>query len=136
MSRTPNSAVASARPRRTPLAARNRLSVRNLEPGYHYRVVNANLETDPDRVNAFIEQGYEIVPRDKAGQIGDKRVDTASALGSTSEISVGQGTKAILMRIKDEWYKEDQDAKQRQIDEMESTMRSEKADYGDLKISK
>ena len=38
MARTPS--VASARPRRTPLEKRNRLSVRNKEDGFFYRIVN------------------------------------------------------------------------------------------------
>jgi hypothetical protein len=121
--------VASARPRRQPLGQRNRLDVKNKEAGYIYRIVN----DDGDRINELAEQGYEIVPKDKAGVIGSKRVDTASAPGSTSYISVGQGTKAVLMRIREDWNKEDQAFKQRQIDEIEQTMKSEKADYGSIK---
>lgn len=125
---------ASARPRRSPLAAKNRLSVREKEDGYVYRIVNANLRDDPDRVDRFIEQGYELVPRDKAGKIGDKRVDNATSPGS-SEFSVGGGTKAVLMRIKKEWYEEDQAAKQQQVDDQEQTMkRPANADYGSIKL--
>jgi len=135
MSRQPNSTVASARPKRTPLSQRNRLSVRNQEPGYHYRIVNANLENDPDRIQSFIDQGYELVPRDKVGTVGDKRVDGATPLGSSSEISVGQGTKAVVMRIREDWYKEDQAAKQALVDSTEQTMRKD-ADYGKVEFSK
>jgi len=140
MSRQPNSQVASAqpsRPKRVPVGQRSRVSVKNRDDNYHYRVVNANMETDPDRVQAFLDAGYEIVPADKAGQIGDKQVDTPSGLGSSSQISVGQGTKAVLMRIRKEWYSEDQTVKQAEIDALESTMKKEsKADYGNIEYKK
>ena len=126
----------SVRPRRSPLAGRNRLSVRNKEDGYIYRIVNSNLDSDPDRVNDLIERGYELVPLEKTGPIGDKRVDNSTSPGSGSEFSVGSGTKAVVMRIKKEWYEEDQALKQQQVDEQEQTMRRpQNADYGDLKIT-
>ena len=135
MSRQPNSTVASARPKRTPIGSRNRLSIRNREDGYVYRIVNANLENDLDRVDAFLEQGYELVPKDKIGTVGDKRVDNASSLGSSSLISVGQGTKAVVMRIRKELYDEDQAAKQAEIDAPEQTMRKGSGDYGKVEIN-
>lgn len=129
------SPVASARPRRTPIGARNRLSVANKEDGYIYRIVNSNLDNDPDRVGRFGEQGYELVPREKSGAIGDKRVDNTNTPGSSSEFSVGGGTKAVVMRIKQEWYDEDQQAKQQLVDDQEQTMkRPDHADYGKLDI--
>lgn len=126
---------ASARPRRSPLAGKQRLSVKNKEDGYVYRIVNANLESDPDRVENLIEQGYEIVPKDKLGPVGDKRVDNASAPGSASQISVGQGTKAVVMRQKKDWYDEDQAVKQAQLNAVEQTMKKAKSDFGDVIIS-
>lgn len=131
--------VASARPTRTPLGQRNRLAIRNKEKGYHYRIVNANLEKDPDRIQAFTDAGWEVVPAAAVGSVGDKRVDDPSALGSASSVSVGQGTKAVVMRIKDEWYKEDQAYKQQQVNESESTMyeqaRSKGLGLGDLRLN-
>lgn len=112
--------VASARPRRTPLSARNRLDVKNKEPGYVYRIVN-DVE---DRVSRLMEQGYEIVPADKSGMVGDKRVDNISAPGSSSYVSVGQGVKAVVMRQREEFFKEDQAAKQQVVDDSEQTMKT------------
>jgi hypothetical protein len=123
--------VASARPRRQPLGVRNRLNVKNKEPGFMYRIVN---DVD-DRIPELMEQGYEIVPQAKVGAISDRRVDLPSAPGSASYLSVGQGTKAVVMRQKEEYYKEDQAIKQRQIDEIEQTMKRENADYGTIKVS-
>ena len=112
--------VASARPRRTPLSVRNRLSVKNKEDGYVYRIVN-DVE---DRVSLLQEQGYELVSAKDAGMVGDKRVDTISAPGSSSYVSVGQGVKAVVMRQREEFYKEDQAIKQQQVDDSEQTMKT------------
>jgi hypothetical protein len=108
----------SGRVRRTPITVRNRLSVKDRDPNYHYRIVNVK----DDRIEQFQEQGYEIV---QATQVGDKQVDNPSTLGSGTEVSVGQGMKAVLMRIPKEWYQEDQTAKQAQIDELEATMKAD-----------
>ena len=102
------------RVRRTPLAARKKLSVDNQDPNYHYRVVNVV----DGRTEDFIDRGYEIVP----AKVGDKRVDSAAPIGSQSQISVGGGTKAVVMRIRKDWYEEDQAFKQSQIDSLEADM--------------
>lgn len=110
----------SGRVRRTPLSVRNKLSLKNRDPNYHYRFVNVK----DDRVEQFKEQGYEIV---LGTEVGDLRVDNPSALGSATEVSVGHATKAVLMRIPLEWYKEDQAFKQAKIDELEASMSTEAA---------
>jgi hypothetical protein len=117
---------ASARPRRTPIGQKQRLSVPNQESGYVYRIVN---DLD-DRIAQMQEQGYEIVQNVR---VGDKRVDVPST--QDSSISVGQGIKAFVMRQKKDWYDEDQQAKQAQIDAIENTMSSNNSDYGSLTIS-
>jgi hypothetical protein len=127
MTRQTTQPAAVARPTRTPLGKRNRLSIKNRKEGFHYRIVN---DTD-DRIQQLQEQGYEIVPQEEVGQVGDKRVDNPSAPGSSSYLSVGQGTKAVVMRIREDWYKEDQAAKQAQIEEVERTMNNPKAMGGD-----
>lgn len=124
----------SNRPKRASLAQRSRLGVRDRDPNYHYRVVNANLESDPDRVQNLIDIGYEIVPSQKTGQVGDAKVDTPSALGSAGQISVGQGTKAIVMRIPREYFDEDQVDKQLENDSLERRAENN-ADYGSVKIT-
>lgn len=132
MSRPSNSQT-QERPKRTPVGRGNRLKVENKEPGYTYRYVNTNLEKDPDRVARFLEAGYEIVPKASAGNLGDKRVDNPSSLGSSATLSVGQGTQAVLMRIREDWYKEDQRDKQAELDALEQTMsRDAKSDYGSI----
>ena len=116
MAREPSTKVPSGRARRTPITVRNKLDVKDRDPNYHYRIVNVK----EDRIEQFIEQGYEIV---QAASVGDKQVDAPSSLGSASEVSVGGGMKALVMRTPKEYFNEDQAIKQSQIDELEDTMK-------------
>ena len=106
------------RVKRTPIGTRNRLSVKNQDPNYTYRIVNVV----DDRVEMFQDQGYEIVSDAK---VGDKRVDNAAPIGSNGSISVGGGQRAVTMRIRKDWYEEDQQIKQAEIDKLEQTMNAE-----------
>jgi len=87
-------------------------------------------------VASFQEQGYEIVT-DSSITIGDRRVGRASQDGSPVQVAVGNGVDGFLMRIKEEFYKEDQAYKEQKLLELEQSMRKEAndiADYGSLKI--
>lgn len=123
----------SGRPQRTPVGTRNILTVKGKDPNYVYRIVN---DID-DRVQQFKDAGYELVPEQTAA-VGDKRVNAASSEGSNKQISVGQGTKAYLMRIKREWYDEDQAAKQGQVAALERATKEKALDgtYGELEITR
>ena len=127
----------SERPTRVPVGQRNRINVRNRDPNYHYRYVNVNLESDPDRVQRFLDGGYEIVDKDSV-RVGDKRVNSASSEGSVKQISVGQGQKGFVVRIRKEWYEEDQLKKQRQVNELERATKEKALDgtYGKLEITR
>ena len=121
------------RVQRTPLANRSVLGIKGKEPGYVYRIVNDT----GDRIASFQEQGYEIVT-DSSITIGDRRVGRASADGSPVQVAVGNGIDGYLMRIKEEYYKEDQAYKEQKLAELEQSMKKEAneiADYGRLKIS-
>lgn len=122
--------VQSERKRRTPVSQRNVLTVKNKDDGYVYRIVN---DVD-NRINQFIEGGWETV-LDKDVDIGDKRVNAAKPEGSLAQVSVGNGTKALVMRIRKEWYDEDQAAKSARIDEAEQSMYEDarKDTYGEIK---
>jgi hypothetical protein len=121
------------RTRRTPIGTRNVLTVAGKDPNYVYRIVNDS----GDRINEFLEAGYELVPEDSV-KVGDKRVNKASSEGSNAQISVGQGQKAFVMRIRKEWYQEDQAAKQQRVDQLEATIKDKALDgtYGKLEISR
>jgi hypothetical protein len=123
----------TARTRRSPInGVRNKLNVRGQEPGYVYRIVN-DIE---DRVQSLQEMGYEIVT-DKGVTVGDKRIANPTQEGSPVKVSVGQGVQAYVMRQKQEWFDEDQKAKNARNDELEAQMKREAKDagfYGKLQI--
>jgi hypothetical protein len=127
------SKMPSGRPQRTPVGQRNILTVKGKDPAFEYRIVN---DID-DRISQFKAAGYEIVP-DEAASIGDKRVTAATSIGSGKQISVGQGTKAFLMRIPKEWYQEDQALKLGHVAAIEQATKEKALDgtYGDLKLSR
>ena len=119
---------------RTPIGTRNILTVKGKDPNYEYRIVN-DVE---DRITQFQEAGYEVVQSESV-EVGDKRAASGTSIGSAKTLSVGQGTKAYVMRIKKEWFEEDQAAKQRQITATESAIKDPTlngGDYGSTKLSR
>lgn len=122
------------REKRTPInGTRNILTIRGQEPGYRYRIVN----DDGDRIPMLQEQGYELV-QDASITVGDRRIANPTKEGSPVQVSVGGGQKGFVMRIKDEWYQEDQKTKQKSVDDLDESMKANAkkiADYGSLKIS-
>lgn len=132
MSRT--AATVGTRVKRTPVGQRNILTVTGKEEGYVYRIVN----DVGDRIQQFMDGGYELVDA-SAVRVGDKRVNSSTPEGTKAQVSVGKGDKAFVMRIKEEYFKEDQAAKQAEIDRLEQTMKQKaagNADYGSLDISR
>lgn len=122
------------RVRRAPLGNRNILTVTGKEPGYEYRFVNDT----GDRIQEFLDDGWEIVEK-KDVRIGDKRLgNPTSAEGTAATAAVGHGTTAYVLRIKEEWYKEDQEAKQEYVNQTEAATKEKAQDgtYGELKISR
>jgi hypothetical protein len=90
-----------------------------------------------DRVAQFVEGGYELV-NDNSTDVGDKRVSQGTTVGSKKIFSVGQGTKGYLMRIKREWYDEDQAAKQGFVNQQEASIKEKALDgnYGKLEVTR
>jgi hypothetical protein len=124
----------TVRPKRTPIVNRSILGVQGKESGYVYRIVNDS----GDRVSQLQERGYEVVTDNKV-KVGDRRVAVPTQEGSPIKVSVGGGQQAYVMRIREDWYNEDQTAKQTQINELESNMQKEalqNSDYGKLKIGR
>ena len=119
---------------RTPIGTRNILTVKGKDPAYEYRIVN-DVE---DRITQFQEAGYEVVQSDTV-EVGDKRAASGTPIGSAKTLSVGQGTKAYVMKIKKEWFEEDQRAKQGQITATEASIKDPTlngGDYGSTKLSR
>lgn len=120
----------SGRPARTPVGRRNILTVKGKDANYEYRIVN----DEYDRVDTFKDAGWEVVSNSDVS-VGDKRVGQTTATGSAAMLSVGQGMKGVVMRIKKEWYDEDQAAKRADAKAREQSTKSDAtngADYGKI----
>ena len=118
---------------RVPVGQRNILTVKGKDPEFEYRIVN-DVE---DRVTQFLDAGYIIEGTD-AVEVGDKRASTGTTVGSAKQLSVGNGVKAYVMKIRKEFYEEDQQAKLDTVAKQEASTK-EKAlsgTYGDLKIER
>ena len=117
------------RPKRTPIGQRNVLTVSKRDPKYTYRWVN----DEDGRIPMFEDAGYEAVV-DPTVEVGDPRAGDASQLGSTVRKPVGDGKSAVLMRIPNEFYREDQDAKEERLKAKEQALLKEangEGFYGD-----
>lgn len=79
--------------------ARNKLTVRNADSNYSYRIVN---DVD-DRIERYKLAGWEIAPEN----IGFGDTGKNQSLGSGSRINVGGGIMAVLMRTRKENYDAD-----------------------------
>ena len=118
---------------RKPLSARGPLNITGeKDPNFHYRFVN----DQGNRVYNYQQAGYEIVT-DGDLTVGDSRVSDASNLGSAHRVVGDGGTTSVLMRIKKEWFDEDQAKKAARVDEQEQAMKqnASKEFTGSLKIS-
>ena len=73
---------------------------------YHYHIFNDNWRKEPGRIERAKAAGYELVEHEKSGE-------TAGTNEDGSEI------KGVLMRIPMKFYKEDQEAKQAEIDKVD-----------------
>ena len=94
--------------KRIPVGTQSKLTADN-RPGFKRRFVN----DEDGRVDMFLRAGYEIV--NDVDTIGQPRVGDASNTGSRPYKSVGGGMNAVLMEIPEEFYNEDQAAKERRI---------------------
>ena len=124
--------------KRTPKRAsvngiRNRLNIKDKDPAYEYRIVN---DID-DRVQSLLDVGYEI---DTNTKVGDKRAgNPSSAPGTPITVSLGQGDKGIVMRIKKELKAERDAEKAELVRERELALQNPSqngADYGKVTLSR
>ncbi len=90
-----------------------------LDPNFKYRFVN----DIGSRISNFQAAGYEFV-EDAELRVGDSRVFDPSESGSAKVVTSNDGTRAYLMRIKKEWYDEDQAKKAERINEQEAAMKN------------
>lgn len=113
----------SPRVKRIPISARNKLVAEGRE-GFHRRWVN----DVPGRLEQFEQAGYVQVT--DPTKVGDPRAADASQLGSVVRKPVGGGIDAVLMEIPEEFYREDQDAKEHALKQKERSLLSEATGEG------
>lgn len=124
---------ATKRPERKPLFQRGPQSVAGVkDPNFEYRFVNDT----GSRISNFQAAGYEFV-EDSELIVGDSRVSDPNDVGTSKRVTSNDGTVSYLMRIKKEWYEEDQKAKADRIAETEKAMRQEASQgmYGSIKVT-
>lgn len=125
------------RVRRSPInGTRSILGVNGKDPNFEYRIV----KDIGDRVDMFKGNGWETVS-DNSVTIGERRVSIPTKDGSTvtTLLDKTEGTKGVLMRIRKDWFDEDQKAKQALVDETEAQVKrdaNEKGFYGKLEVTK
>ena len=96
--------------------SRNITSVNDTPEGFVDRWVN-----DKDgRVDRFKKAGYENV---QTASIGDSGVDGTHADSGVVSRDMGQGVTSYLMRQREDYFEEDQLAKQEQVDATEDSIR-------------
>lgn len=124
------------RPTRIPVGLRPKLAVVGKDPNYEYRFVN----DVPGRIDMFKQGGWELVTNQEV-DVGGNRAEEASAVGSLANVVVdsGQGTRAYVMKIKKEWFLEDQEAAARNVDSLERDQLSvnvNDGEYGSIKVDR
>jgi len=124
------------RKQRIPVSGnRDVLTARGKETGWVYRWVN---DTN-HRILTFKEGGFEHVDSTDI-DIGSIGVDNPSIVGGIVSKEVGQGTTAYLMRIKQEFYDEDQKVKTSKVDATEEALNEKLREltgrYGGIEINR
>ncbi len=124
------------RVRRTPInGSRRKIPViKNPDPDYVYRYVYDS--PNDNRIAEMLERDYEVADSNKTQVVQTKRVGDASALGSQVTVPSGSN-KLVLMRIKKEYYDEDQKSKMDQVKETEGTMHAPvEGGYGKVELTR
>lgn len=118
--------------KRVPVSGnRDVLTVDGKEEGFVYRWI---LDIG-NRIEKFKKGGWEVVTHNVS--VGDARAATPSALGSVVEATSGGDRKLILVRIPEQYYKEDQDSKEAELKAIEESMgKNVDGSYGDIKIDR
>lgn len=101
-----------------------KLTVNHTIPGYHLHIFN----DEPGRVQTALEGGWEFVTPDEVGGVGDRVVSGNTDLGDKVRYLVGKSEKgdglyAYLMKIKEEWWEEDQIEIQKRNDLVDDAIR-------------
>lgn len=129
------------RPERLPLAQhRDKLTVKGKDPDYQYRFVKdtCDIVTDKEgntqlrpgnRILRFQQAGWEFVEGSSV-DVGQNHVYKTENIGSIVRIPAGTNEFLYLMRIRKEWYEEDQRTKEKNILDAETQLSGPAKDHG------
>lgn len=124
------------RPKRKPITHRSVLNIEGKDPAYEYRWVNDRT----GNVEMFEDNGWEKVYSSELKRVGDGRVSQATPEGSlaTAVVNSYDGTRAVVMKIKKEWFLEDQALYEKSISDSELALQPNASDggYGRLDITR
>ena len=110
---------------------RGKLQVGNLITGYHLYFFN----DEPGRIQAALDAGWEFVSPSEVGYAASNVTNTNVDLGDRvsvigSKNDMGQPVKQILLKIKEEWWDEDQADIQSRNDKTDASIRRGKGGSG------
>ena len=114
-----------ARQRRSSFnGTRQKLSVNSQIPGYHLHIFNDNKD---GRIQQALDSGYEFVAPEEVGVVTSNVTSHNTDLGDRVRYLVGtdngEPLYAYLMKIKQEWYEEDQKELQARNDRTDAAIR-------------
>lgn len=104
------------RVQRKPIGLGSKLEVRNKQPGFEYRIVNAS--RDPGRIEMFKDAGYEVA-------VDGESVNGKVFNGAQPDINLMGGDKGVLMKIKTEYFEEDKANKLKAVNATEQQINRE-----------
>jgi hypothetical protein len=121
------------RPNRVPISGqRDLITVDGKDPDFEYRIVKEK----PGRIDKFLNAGYEVVTHEV--EVGDKNASRDVSEGSPVKLNLGRGEVGYLMRVPREFYLEDQQAKEDELQAREADMldKAKSGHYGRLDIKR
>jgi hypothetical protein len=124
LTRTTNERTTRERVRNVFNGTQAKLTVNKQIPGYHLHIFN----DEPGRVQTAIDGGWEFVTPDEVGGVKDSVTSGNTDLGDKVRFLVGTSEKgdglyAYLMKIKEEWWEEDQAEIQKRNDRVDDAIR-------------
>ena len=109
---------------------RGKLQVGKLIPGYHLYFFN----DEPGRISAALDAGWEFVSPGEVGYNASNVTDTNVDLGDRvsvmgSKDDLGKPVQQILLKIKQEWWEEDQAEIQSRNDKTDNSIKRGKGGH-------
>ena len=125
LTRTEVERPTSTRKRNVFNGTQGKLTVNSQIPGYHLHIFN----DEPGRIQTAIDGGWEFVKPEEVGGVGERVTSVNTDLGDKVRYLVGVGEKgdglyAYLMKIREDWWQEDQEEMQKRNDIVDDAIRA------------